>query len=71
MQKQVRSNQTIVRPNPAVQNTIYAITRNLIAMTITDITSSVALVCSAERVRRLSRNSRNTLRNKNVAVENF
>ena len=39
MRKQARNNRTIVRPNPAVRNTINIITRSLIAMTITDINS--------------------------------
>ena len=65
------SEQPSSSPIPAVQNIKYATTRNLIAMTITDIISSNALVCSMERTSRLSRNSRNTSRNKNVAVQNF
>ena len=44
---------------PAVPYTIYVITRNLIAMTITDIEPSAGLVGSTERARRRSRNLRN------------
>ena len=61
--EQAWSNQAIVRPTPGVQNTICVITRSLIAMIITDIISCAALVCSRERVRKRSRNSKNAPRN--------
>ena len=57
--------------NPAVQNTINIITRNLIAMTITDISSCAALVFFTERVRRRSWKSKNALHKKYVAVQKF
>ena len=37
MWTQARNNQTIARPTPAVPNTTYVTTRNLIAMKITDV----------------------------------
>ena len=71
MKKQPRNNRTTILPTPAVENTINVINRNLIAMTITDIDSCVALVCSTERVRIRSRNSRNASPTKHVAVQNL
>ena len=56
-------------PNkPAAQKTIFVITQNLIAMTITDINSCAALECSTERIRGRSRNFRNALLNLYVAI---
>ena len=55
--------------NPAVPNTIYAIIRNLIAMTTTDNISGAELACPTERVRRRSRKSRNASRSKYIAVQ--
>ena len=69
MRKQARSNRTIVRPTPAVQNTICVITRNLIALTITDNNPFAALVCSTERVRGRFRKYWNASGNKYVAVQ--
>ena len=66
---QARNNQKIVQPTPAVPNTTYVITQSLTAMTTTDISSSVELVCSMERARRRSRNSRNALRGTYVATQ--
>ena len=57
--------------NPALQNTIYLKTRSLNVMTITHIDFCNALVYSTERVRRRSRNSRNSPLNKYVAVQKF
>ena len=57
--------------NLAVLNTNYLITRNLIALTTTDISLSAELVCSTERARRRSRNSTNAPRGTYVAVQNF
>ena len=71
MREQSRSKRTIVNPTPAVRKTIYIITRSLIAMTITDINSCAALVCSTERIRRRSRYFRNALRNQYVAKQNL
>ena len=56
-------------PTPAVPNTIYVKTRSLTGMTTTDISSSAELVCSTERARRRSRNSRNALRGTYVATQ--
>ena len=71
MWRQARNNRTVVRPTPAVPNTIYVITRSLIAMTTTDIEMLAELLCSAERARRRCRNSRNATRGIYVAVQNF
>ena len=57
--KPARSHWTILRPTLAVLNTVYVIIQKLNAMTITDIDSCAALVCSTERVRRRSRRSSN------------
>ena len=57
--------------NPRSLNTIYVITRNLIAMMTSDINSSAEQVCSTERARRRSRNSRNAPRGTYVAVQDF
>ena len=54
--------------NPAVPKTIYVITRSLLSMTTIDINLSAEQVCSTERARRRSRNSRNMLRGTYVAV---
>ena len=69
MWSQARNNHEIVQPNPAVPITTYVITQNLTAMTTTDISSSAALVCSTERARRRSRNSKNALRGTYVATQ--
>ena len=66
MRKQALNNQTVVRPNPSVRNTILVITGSLIAMTITDNNSCAALVSSTERIRGRSRNFRNVLENQYV-----
>ena len=47
--RQARNNQTVVLPTPVVPNTTYITTRQLIAMTTTDINSWAALMCSTER----------------------
>ena len=65
--KQPKSSPT----NHAVPNTTCVKTRNLIAMTTTDISLSAELVCSTERARKRSRNSRNALRGTYVAVQIF
>ena len=70
MWRQARNNRKVVQPTPAVANTIYVITRNLIAMTITDIELSAEIVRSTERARRSSGNSRNVPRGTYVAVQN-
>ena len=71
MWRQVWNNRKVVRPTPAVTNTIYAITRSLIAMKTTDIELSAELVRSTERARRRSRNSRNAPSGTYVAVQKF
>ena len=71
MWRPTRNNHTVVGPSPAVQNAIYVITRNLIALTTTDISLSAELVCSKESACRRSRNSRNALRGTYVAVQSF
>ena len=55
MWSQARNNRNIVRPIPAVPNTIYVITRSLNAMATIDINLSAEQVCSTERARRRSR----------------
>ena len=42
MRKQARTNQAIVRPTLAAQNTIYVISRSLVAIKITDINHCAA-----------------------------
>ena len=71
MWMQARGSRKAVRPTPAVPNTSCVITRSLIAMTATDKSLSAELVCSTERARRRSRNSRNALRGTYVAVQIF
>ena len=71
MWTQAQSNQTKVLPSPAVQNTVYLITRNLNAMTITDNNSWAALVYSTDRVRGRSRKPGNASSNKYVTVPRF
>ena len=71
MWRQARNNRNLVRPSPAVQKTFYVITRNLIAMTTTDINLSAELVCSTERAPRRSRNSGNAPRGIYVANQIF
>ena len=66
-----RNNQTVVRPTPAVTNTTYVTTRNLISMTTTDINLRAELVCSTERARIPSRNSRNALRSIYEGIQIF
>ena len=55
--------------NPPVPNTTWVITRNLTAMVTTDISLSAELVCSTERARKCSKNSRNALRGTYVAIK--
>ena len=71
MWNQARNNRKIVLPTPAVPNTTCVITRNITAMTTVDISLSAELVCSTERARRRSRNSRNAQRGKYVAAQIF
>ena len=69
MWSQARNNRKVVRPTPAVLNTNYVITWNIIAMTTIDVNLSAEQVCSTERARRRSRNSKNALRGTYVAVQ--
>ena len=69
MRKEAWNKQTMLRPTPAVQNTFYVITRNLIGLTIVFNNSCAAVVRSIELIRKRSRNFRNALRNQNVAIE--
>ena len=69
MGQKARNNQAKVRPTPDVRNTSYILTGSLITMTVTDIISRAALVCSTERIRRRSRFFRNALRNQYVAIQ--
>ena len=69
--RQDLNNCTVVQPAPAVRNTTYVTTLNLIAMKITDINLWAELVCSTERSRRRSRNSRNASRSLYVGVQSF
>ena len=71
MWNQARNNRKKVRPSAAVPNTTCAITLNLTAMTTIDISLYTELVCSTERARRRSRNSRNAQRDKHVAAQIF
>ena len=71
MWRQARNNQAVVRLTPAAPISTYVITRSLIAMTTTDINLSAEQVCSTERARRRSRNSRNALRDRYVTFRKF
>ena len=71
MWSQARNNRKLVRPTPAVPNTTCVITRNLTAMTTIEISLSAELVCYTERARRRSKNSRNAVGGKYVAVQIF
>ena len=69
--KQTRSKRATLRLSPAVRNTIYVITRSIIAMTMTniDVNSCAALMCFRERKGRPSRKFKNALRYQNVAKQ--
>ena len=71
MWNQARNKRKIVRLTPAVPDTTCVITGNLTAMTTIDISLFAELVCSTERARRRSRNSRNAQRGKYVAAQVF
>ena len=69
IRKQAQNNQTKVRSTLAVRNINYPITQNLIALMITAISYNAALVSSAERIRRRSRNFKNALLNQYLAMQ--
>ena len=71
MCSQARNNRKTVRPTPAVPNTTCVISRSLTAMMTLYISLPAELVCSTERARRRSKNSKNALRGTNLAAQIF
>ena len=71
MLREARNNRAVIRLTPAVPNTTYIISRNLIPMTTTDNISSTELMCSTGRARRRSRNSRDVPRSIYVAIQSI